>query len=84
MSKKNFRPFKNEADSVEIGDLTIENRVDRVSIFGSIDITKDKIGLSAALELKSILDEVLSELQSADLPEKIEIKAPETVPNPFA
>ena len=84
MPKKNFRPFKNEADSVEIGDLTIENRVDKVSIFGSIDITKDKIGLSAALELKSILDEVLAELQSADLPEKIEIKAPETVPNPFA
>ena len=84
MSKKNFRPFKNEADSVEIGDLTIENRVDRVSIFGSIDITKDKMGLSVALELKSILDEVLAELQSADLPEKIEIKAPETVPNPFA
>jgi len=84
MSKKNFRPFKNEADSVEIGDLTIENRVDRVSIFGSIDITKDKIGLSAARQLKSVLDAVLAELQSADLPEKIEIKAPETVPNPFA
>jgi len=84
MSKKNFRPFKNEADSVEIGDLTIENRVDRVSIFGSIDITKDKIGLSAALELKSILDEILAELQSTDLPEKIKIDAPETVPNPFA
>ena len=84
MSKKNFRPFKNEADSVEIGDLTIENRVDRVSIFGSIDITKDKTGLSAALQLKSVLDEILSELQSADLPEKVEIKAPETVPNPFA
>ena len=84
MSKNNFRAFKNEADSVAIGDLTIENRVDRVSIFGSIDITKDKIGLSAALQLKSVLDEVLAELQSADLPEKIEIKAPETVPNPFA
>ena len=84
MPKKNFRPFKNEADSVAIGDLTIGNRVDRVSIFGSIDIAKDKIGLSAALELKPILDEILSELQSADLPDKIEIKAPETVPNPFA
>jgi hypothetical protein len=32
---------KNESDCIQIGkELTIENRIDRVSIFGSIDFTR--------------------------------------------
>jgi hypothetical protein len=82
-----FKPFQNESQSLKIapdvGDLTIENRIDRVSLFGSLDITKDKIGLAAARDLKTILDLVVAELERSDLPEKIEIIPPETVKNPF-
>jgi hypothetical protein len=83
MSKKNISPFKNESECLQIGSLTVENRVDRVSIFGSIDITRDKLGLAAARELKSILDLILTELESAELPDKLTQKPAKTVKNPF-
>lgn len=80
---KNFKPFKNEADCLQIGELTIENRVDRVSIFGSIDITLDKEGLAVAKELKAIIDTTLAEMEKVELPAKIAIAPVEIVDNPF-
>ena len=84
MKKIDFKPFKNEADCVHIGDdLNIENRVDRVSVFGSIDLTLDKEGLKAAKELKTILDLIIVEMENAELPEHVAFLKPKTVPNPF-
>lgn len=83
MSKNALKPFANESDCLQIGGITIENRVDRVSIFGNIDITRDKEGLAVARELKTILDLTLTELESADLPEKVTLKPVKTVKNPF-
>lgn len=82
--KKDFSPFKNESDCIQIGELTIENRIDRVSIFGSIEITLDKEGLEAAKELKAIIDSTLAEMEKVDLPDKIAIATVEIVNNPFA
>lgn len=84
MNRNDFRPFRNEADCIQLGELTIENRVDRVSIFGSIDLTLDKEGYRAAKELKAILDLTVAELEKTDLPEHIIVAVPETVKNPFA
>lgn len=81
---KEFKPFKNESDCLQLGDLTIENRIDRVSIFGSIDITLDKEGLAVAKELKAIIDSTIAEMERTDLPDKIAIRSAETVDNPFA
>ena len=36
--KKTISPFTNESESLGIADLTIENRTDRISIYGSIDL----------------------------------------------
>ena len=83
MPNKIINPFKNESDCLQIGSLTVENRVDRVSIFGSIDITRDKEGLAVARELKSVLDLTLAELESAELPDKVTLKPAKTVKNPF-
>lgn len=83
MTKKIIRPFKKESECLQIGSLTVENRIDRVSIFGSVDITRDKVGLAAARELKSILDLTLTELESAELPDKVTLKPAKTVKNPF-
>lgn len=83
MSKKIIRPFKNESECLQIGSITVENRVDRVSIFGSIDITRDKEGLAVARELKNILDLTLAQLESAELPDKVTLKPAKTVKNPF-
>ena len=79
--------FKNEAETQILRDLNIENRLDRVSIFGSLDITHDAQGLALALELKAIVDGAIAVLQAeqADgkLPEQITVAAAETVDNPF-
>ena len=83
MAKKSFSPYKNESDCIQLGNLTIENRVDRVSIFGSIDLTKDKDGLSMTRELKNIIDQTLAELEKSELPDRIVVNPAETVENPF-
>ena len=84
MRKSNFKPFKNESDCIELGgNLTIENRVDRVSIFGNIDLTLDKEGFKLAKELKAILDLTVAEMEKTDLPEQVALAKPATVPNPF-
>lgn len=80
---KTFRPYENESDAVTIGDLYVENRVDRVTIHGDVDLTRDKDGLSAARALKRILDGVVAALEGKDLPDKVATEKPETVRNPF-
>ena len=84
MPKAEIRPFANESESVQLGGLTIENRTDRVSIYGSLDLTLDKVRLDSARRLKAILEQTVAELEKADLPERIAIKGPDTVQNPFA
>jgi hypothetical protein len=80
-----FDPFANESDSLEIGGLTFENRIDRVSIYGDIDITRDKRGLDAALTLAALVNSVVERLSSEDLPESIgSTQKIDTVKNPFA
>jgi hypothetical protein len=80
-----IHPFQNEAESLSFGSLTIENRVDRVTIYGNLDITRDKIGLNTARHLKEVLDLVVGALEAdSKLPDKIPPpKTTKTVKNPF-
>ena len=67
-----MRPYQNEAEAVEVGDLKIENRLDRVTIYGRIDLTRDKAGLENARALKQLLDDVVHTLESDPaLPEHV-------------
>jgi hypothetical protein len=84
MARKIIKPFRNESDSLQIDELTVENRIDRISIYGSIDITRDQEGLALARHLKEILDLTLAELEKEELPERIAVATLETVDNPFA
>lgn len=80
-----FLPFQNETETYSINGLTVENRLDRISIYGSLDITKDKAGLEYALMLKRLIDATVDELKrDRNLPEHIEIKSVESVENPFS
>lgn len=80
-----FMPYANEADVLRIGDLEIENRVDRVSLTGDLVLTKDKAGLALAKELQLLLNGVVKALEAEKLlPETVERKAAETVKNPFS
>jgi len=79
-----LRPFDNERDSLVIDALTIENRVDQLEIYGSLAITRDKIGLARALQLKQVMDTAVGILQNDPaLPEQITFKPSDQVDNPF-
>ena len=80
-----FLPYANEADVLRIGDLEIENRVDRVSFTGDLVLTKDKAGLAMARELQSLMERVVKTLEAdKQLPQIVELKASVTVKNPFS
>ena len=78
-------PVGDEGESVGIGGLTIENRTDRVSFYGSLDLTRDQEGLGHARRLRALLDEVVRVLEGEkDLPSEVPApKRPERVKNPF-
>ena len=79
-----FLPYANEADVLRIGDLEIENRVDRVSFTGDLVLTKDKAGLALARELQLLVERVVKALEAdKQLPQIVELKASVTVKNPF-
>jgi len=77
-------PFANEEDVIHIGELDIENRLDRISIHGSVDITKDQLGLEYAFALKRQIDTIVEYLKKQALPEKISVEnGTKEVANPF-
>jgi hypothetical protein len=79
-----FKPFENGTESHSIHDLTLENDLDRVSIYGNLQISKDQAGLKAAKALKQYLDAIVENLEKqTDLPEKIETQAINEIDNPF-
>ncbi len=82
--KKKISPFANESDALGIGGLSIENRVDRISIYGSIDITRDQVGLAYAERLKSLFEAIVATMHDEHLPESISITPTDQISNPFA
>lgn len=78
-----FKPFADEEASIEIDELTVENRLDRISIYGSVQITKDKVGLQQARKLKELIDATLAALEKESQPDHVTITPSEKVKNPF-
>jgi hypothetical protein len=54
-----------------------------VSIYGSIDLTRDKVGLASALQLKEIIDLTVAALKKTDPPAEIVVAPTDTVDNPY-
>ena len=91
MSKKkpaSFIPFANEADVIGIGDLMLENRIDRITISGDVDLTADVSGLEHARRLHTVLGEIVAALEareaSGELPAQLPPPEVKTIDNPFA
>jgi hypothetical protein len=78
-----FAPFENEADVVEIGQLALENRLDRITLSGDLDLTADKPGLAQARLLHELLGKVVASLEARDLPDRLPPPEVKTVANPF-
>jgi hypothetical protein len=75
--------YQNEEETCQIDQLTVENRVGRVQVYGSIELTKDKVGLARARQLKELVERVVKVLSSQDLPEQVTVEDSKTVKNPF-
>ncbi len=79
-----LKPFENESATLTLGELTVENRVDQLELYGSLAITRDRVGLSQALALRALLDAAIAKLQAdPDLPEQIQFTPTDRVGNPF-
>ncbi len=78
-----FKAFENGTESHSIHDLTLENDVDRINIYGNLQITKDKIGLAAAKALQAALNDIVQQLEASELPEKLEREDADEIENPF-
>ena len=79
-----FKAFHEGTESDAIYDLTLENDLDRVSIYGNLQIYKDQQGLAAAKKLQALLNDIVSQLEAeTDLPEKIQRPEIDEVENPF-
>lgn len=81
--KKSFTPYANEADVIEIGNLMLENRVDRITVSGDVDLTADKQGLQDARRLQQALAAIVAALEARDLPDRLPPPEIQTVSNPF-
>lgn len=84
-----FKAYSNDDDVLNIqGDtFTVSNGTTRVVVNGTLDITKDKRGLKAALALKEALDAIVAALQAdAHLPDQVKEEPdakPGVIDNPF-
>ena len=81
---QHFKPYDNESEVIRIGNLEIENRVDRVVLMGDLVLTKDKAGLELAKELQILAVRIVKVLEKQKkLPDTVEIKPVVVVNNPF-
>ncbi|MCG2584745.1 hypothetical protein [Massilia sp. TS11] len=78
-----MKPFENEAEVIEIGALCIENRLDRISLHGDLDLTLDQAGLRQARALQALLNAVVAAMEARPLPAELPPPAVGEVDNPF-
>ena len=80
-----IKPYADDAASLSIGELTIENGQDSIALGGRLDLTRDKVGLSHARALKEALDAIVHVLESdPKLPDAVAPpKSVGEVRNPF-
>ncbi|MBO1329465.1 hypothetical protein OQ496_13635 [Acetobacter suratthaniensis] len=83
---KAFNPFGPDAQVQTIEQITVENDPACVSVYGRLDITRDRDGLQNARALSALLDAVVAKLESEPALPDHASGAPKTHPmtNPFA
>lgn len=70
-------PFANNSESMQIGELVIENQQDKVIVYGDIDIYRTAKGLEQAQQLHELFGKIVQALSTAST----ETLGPETLAN---
>lgn len=64
--------YENDTDGFTTGELQIKNALDVITIEGTLEITKDRQGLEAALKLKRAVDAAIDALKrDRNLPDSL-------------
>lgn len=68
-------PFANDSESMQVGELVIENQQDKVILYGDIDIYRTAKGLEQAQQLHELFGKIVQALttdsQNDNLPESL-------------
>ncbi|MGZ3238205.1 MAG: hypothetical protein ACXU8A_12610 [Burkholderiaceae bacterium] len=79
-----FHGLSNEAASIAIDELIVENRLDLISIYDTTDLTKDMAELQHAKQLKDLIEAAVTAVEAdKNLPDDIKVKPTDKVDNPF-
>ena len=85
-----IEPFANNHQSMQIGELVIENQTDKIIIYGDIDLYLNKQGFAQAKQLNELTSKILQHFETtnlytkADEPSKIkDDQSDENIDNPF-
>lgn len=83
-------PFANDHQSMQIGQLIIENQQDKIIIYGDLDLTLDTIGRQQAQQLHDLTSKIIqvfdkkADLVDDDTMKEVKIvENKENVDNPF-
>jgi hypothetical protein len=83
-------PFANNHQSMQVGDLVIENQEDKIIIYGDIDLTLDASGYEQAQQLHELTTRIVEAFRDKNLYSNNENKSKENddqsgkdIDNPF-
>ena len=83
-------PFANDHQSMQIGQLIIENQQDKIIIYGDLDLTLDTIGREQARQLHELISKIIQVFDKKtdrvddDMIKEVKIvENKENVDNPF-
>lgn len=79
-----FKPFQQGNESCQVGELTLENQTDCVSLYGNLQLHHDQLSLQQAMALRDVMQAVVNHLQAQEqLPERYVQPTLTWVDNPF-
>lgn len=85
-----IEPFANNHQSMQIGELVIENQEDKIIMYGDVELTLDPAGYEQAKQLQELANRVVQAFESHSLYSNSETKSKEkddqlgkNIDNPF-
>lgn len=85
-----IEPFANNHQSMQIGDLVIENQTDKITVYGDIDLQLDAVGYEQAQQLHALTEQILQVFDSNPNYRKTRVESKdnndaldENIDNPF-